>query len=195
MSDPKIIRVGGQDGFGGLYNTVLGDGKERGRLLLAAASLGLDDFGRARDAWVERLENGTLRWAVYTRNGGHNRADYAKQIRVMQRNDFYHFDADDTFDSTYATFYFKVPEELQSDDPKFATLKAVWPRVHKDLTETGRTNVDWLSARPPVDTNAMWEAALERVSEDPAEARRVAEIAFPNLDLATLFTDPSEEDK
>jgi hypothetical protein len=37
------------------------------------ATLGNPEVGRFRDAWVEKAEDGTVRIAVYTRNGGGNR--------------------------------------------------------------------------------------------------------------------------
>lgn len=96
----------------GLYNMALGDGREvqRGAAVLRMLGLTFEDTGRFRDAWVEKGENGPV-IAIYTRNGGGNRNDYEEVIAAMQAHENYLRDADDEFDSTYATFYFTVPDE------------------------------------------------------------------------------------
>lgn len=121
---------------GGLYNLVASDGKEfeRGAILLAV--LGFKDFtdvGRYRDSWVEN-HDGMPVIAIYTRNGGGNRPDYAEVIAQLQAHPLYLRDADDTFDSTYATFYFNGPVE------------------HRDSLR--RVMVD------PVDTDQRWHDAI-----------------------------------
>jgi hypothetical protein len=96
-----------------MYNMVMGDGNEgvRGGILVTA--LGGPDVGRFRDAWVEKGEDGEPVIAIYTRNGGGNRESYEEVITGLQAHPLYLRDADDDFDSTYATFYFSAPEELR----------------------------------------------------------------------------------
>lgn len=53
-----------------LYNLLSGRGASGNALV---AVLGIEDVGRYRDAWIERGDDGKLRIAVYTRNGGGNR--------------------------------------------------------------------------------------------------------------------------
>jgi hypothetical protein len=67
--------------------------------------------GRYRDHWLERDESGdepALVLAVYARIGGGNREEYADNIRQMQALTTYVSDADDTYDSTYATLRFRM---------------------------------------------------------------------------------------
>lgn len=52
---------------------------------------------------------------IYTRMGGGNRKDYNEEIEKLQNNEFYVEDYDDDFDSTYATFVFKIPEKFIND--------------------------------------------------------------------------------
>jgi hypothetical protein len=122
---------------GGLYNAVLGDGNEMSR-----AALILPVFeqpahvGRFRDIWVEN-HDGEPVIAIYTRNGGPNREDQAEAIESMRSNPLYLRDADDEFDSTYATFYFRAPERYR----------------------------DMLAGimQEPVDMSAKWREAIEAV--------------------------------
>ena len=95
-----------------MYDMVAADGHQnlRGAFLLAA--LDNPDIGRFRDAWVEKSADGEPVIAIYTRNGGGNREDYEDVIADLQDHPLYLRDADDDFDSTYATFYFRTPDEL-----------------------------------------------------------------------------------
>jgi len=129
--------------MGGLYNMVIGDGHEHERGQILIALLGGVDPGRFRDAWIERGEDGDPVIAIYTRNGGGNREEYKPEIEAMRANALYLRDADDTFDSTYATFYFAAPPE------------------HRDALRG--------LAVDPVDTDEVWRlaiAALDAVSRD-----------------------------
>lgn len=110
-----------------MYDLVTGNQgqHERGRVLLAI--LGINDPGRFRDAWVERGEDGEPVIAIYTRNGGGNRehwdgvteagpgCDCTGCIATHQlpAEPLYLRDQDDEFDSTYATFYFRAPDEYR----------------------------------------------------------------------------------
>lgn len=88
----------------GLYNLLFGVNPFAFRLVRA---LGLmpDDFGRFRDAF--RAEGGIV---VYTRCGGGNRQDYGPVFARMREHSLYLRDADDGFDNTYCTFFFRMPE-------------------------------------------------------------------------------------
>jgi len=52
---------------------------------------------------------------VYTRTGGGNREDYRVEIDTMRAMPEYVTDWDDSFDSTYASWVFRVPEKWQKD--------------------------------------------------------------------------------
>lgn len=113
-----------------MYNLVMGDGREVDRVSFVLNVIGLEpaDCGRLRDAWFERWTDGEQEQivaALYTRNGGGNREHYDDNTDEgpwcnctgciaeyrLPAQAYYLRDADDEFDSTYATFYFAVPAE------------------------------------------------------------------------------------
>lgn len=90
----------------GLYNMLFGVNK-LSPLILATLGLKPSDMGRFRDCYIE---DGKI--AVYTRNGGGNRESYMPDFSA---NPHYLYDQDDDFDCTYATIYFKFPDEFAAD--------------------------------------------------------------------------------
>lgn len=52
---------------------------------------------------------------IYTRVGGGNREDYQAEIGEMRGLDGYITDYDDSFDDTYATFIYEIPEKYKPD--------------------------------------------------------------------------------
>lgn len=135
-----------------LYNLVHGRNPLSSLVL---ASLGNPDVPRYRDAW---LDDGCL--AIYTRTGGGNRDMYEiggdYQVEYNPDGPFnddlraipgFIRDEDDDFDSTYATFYFNIPDEW---GPLFKTLGEIgaqkvekpgeaWGRVIADLKSGAKT--------------------------------------------------------
>lgn len=71
--------------------------------------------------WIVKEEIPRLRWIevteqnwdyclhLHTRSGGWNREWLHDENLKLQENPNYLYDEDDEFDSTYADFYFKVP--------------------------------------------------------------------------------------
>lgn len=97
----------------GLYNAVFGE-NDFGRALVAVLDEAQPiDVGRYRDAWVEDHDDQLL-IRIHTRNGGGNREEYRSQIESMQQHPWYVRDCDDSFDSTYADFYFRIPDEIDA---------------------------------------------------------------------------------
>ena len=139
-----------------MYDLALGDGNQAQRGAILLTLLGRPETGRYRDAWVETdPDTGDPIIAVYTRNGGSYRDCYcddgalvgddhhtgclAKINAELTAHPAYLGDADDEFDSTYATFYFAVTD----------------PEVRDALRP---------HATPPVDSSARWHAAIERLT-------------------------------
>lgn len=138
-----------------LYGLVFGEKNAVGRGAILLPMLGfshLSDVGRFRDAWVERDADGEPVIAVYTRNGGGNRVcncdldtsdgpccgEYASII--LPHHPQYLRDADDGFDPTYATFYFRPsPQHIEE-------LRAV--------------------ATDPVDTGDRWRRVLDALKPE-----------------------------
>lgn len=108
----------------GLYNLFFGENKQAD-VLLAALGLTRDSVGRYRDCYIE---NGEI--ALYTRNGCNNREHWEFSFAEYQEGEdcpcpgcvityqlpkhpCYLRDQDDDFDATYATVYFRFPEEYK----------------------------------------------------------------------------------
>lgn len=79
-------------------------------VILATLGLSRYDVGRFRDCFVA---DGEI--AVYTRNGGGNRDEYWPVFERLAEHPLYLRDRDDDFDCTYATIFFKLPEEYADD--------------------------------------------------------------------------------
>jgi hypothetical protein len=140
----------------GLYNMVLGDGHEgeRGALVLTLLAVPGDRrrafVGRFRDAWFERQPDGPPIMVLYTRNGGHNRADQGEAITAMRAHPLYREDRDDVFDTTYATFYFDFPASRPTIIPAHQ-----WPDV-KEAVAAGAVD--------HIDTSKRWLDVIDRIT-------------------------------
>lgn len=104
----------------GLYAMLFGQGDNADELL-GLLGLTRNDFYRYRDCYRE----GDL-IAVYTRGGGNNRECWEGSMCAddnhlsscvvsaqskLREHPLYEKDEDDDFDNTYATFYFRFPDE------------------------------------------------------------------------------------
>lgn len=96
-----------------MYEMVFADGENGLPLLGSLGFTSVSDVGRYRSAWIEKGENGNPRIAVYTRNGGGNRETYQPILNKLEKHKNYLFDRDDSFDCTYCTIYFSIPEKLK----------------------------------------------------------------------------------
>ncbi len=104
---------------------VFGESKQAD-ILLAVLDLTRGDLYRYRDCYL--TDDGRI--AVYTRGGGNNRDCYCWQYadhelapgehldgcavvaqRKMEMHPLYLYSEDDDCDSTYATFYYRVPDD------------------------------------------------------------------------------------
>lgn len=133
---------------GSFYAMLFGDGSGGYPLLGALGFRQLRELGRYRDAWIERSPDGDPWIAVYTRLGGRNRLEYPEVIERLRANEFFLVDRDDTYDDTYAAFYFKLPPEL------LEILDGSWSEWRDHL-------------KPTLDTNQMWRDALRMLGADP----------------------------
>ena len=85
-----------------LYNMLFGMNPEASDIL-GLIGINVGDVERFRDCFIA---DGQIQ--VYTRTGGGNRESYPN--KVLTSNQYYIYDEDDTYDCTYATYYFKIPE-------------------------------------------------------------------------------------
>lgn len=89
-----------------LYNLMHGFNQNAGAAL-KMANLDYVRIPRFRDAYIN--EKGLI--TVLTRTGGNNREDYYQENGWLSSHDNYVTDHDDSFDNTYALWYFKpLPE-------------------------------------------------------------------------------------
>lgn len=84
--------------------------------LLSILGLNKTDFGRFRDCYIDKEQI-----VVYTRCGGGNREDYGDVFDKMKKHPQFVRDEDDSFDCTYCSFYFNIPEERKQELKEFAT--------------------------------------------------------------------------
>lgn len=117
--EPNVIRLEGD-----MYSMVFPDEHRISRYQTLLPMLQPINPGRFRDAWVE-VQDGKVVIALYTRNGGGNREHYTSEdveaginctctgciaTYHLPSHPDYLYDEDMEFDSTYATFYFKIPD-------------------------------------------------------------------------------------
>jgi len=142
----------------GLYNMVMGTNPQA-PLVLALLGLQPSDVGRFRDAWFEKTPDGGLRCAVYTRNGGGNREDQSEAWGRIQAHQTYQGDADDDFDSTYATAYFGLPVEIPS---------SLIEQLPEELRERAALVAKLRDiASDPVDMGERWQKAIDSIKTGP----------------------------
>ena len=100
-----------------LYNTINGVNPCTFFVAPLIAGHPQENIGRFRDCFLSDDDKPEYNnhIFIYTRMGGGNRDDYNQQIEALQRNEFYVTDYDDDFDSTYATFVFKIPAKFHDD--------------------------------------------------------------------------------
>lgn len=159
-----------------MYEIAVADGHqhERGAILLAV--LGDPAVARFRDCWVERGADGPV-IALYTRQGGPYRdcdceeagkvhgpgQCYAACNEALAAHPLYLRDADDDFDATYCTFYFRVPDEYR-----------------KVLAE---------AAVEPVNMSERWQAVIAAIGS--GEMRPA--VRAMGDQLAAMLGDPSPD--
>lgn len=90
-----------------LYNMMCGINPAASRLL-KAIDLDPKSVPRFRDIWVDK---NFTEVTVHTRTGGGNREAYTEQNALMSTHPLYLRDSDDSFDSTFADFVFRLPSE------------------------------------------------------------------------------------
>ena len=165
-----------------LYDIAVGDGHQRDRGAILLTILGNPTVKRFRDAWTEKGSDGEPVIAIYTRQGGGNRECYCDSENgemvaaqhvpescnaacnaVLAAHPLYLRDADDDFDATYATWYFRVPPEYRD------ALAA--------------------SAGEPRNMSEVWQQAIDRIGSGEM---RPAEVALGDQ-LAAFITDPAPD--
>ena len=135
----------------GLYNLVHGINHLAGPLLIAL-KLSPRVIPRFRDTYVTKDPQNPdeVVILVYTRTGGGNRPFYEAQNpdnldgpwnSTLRENPHYLRDEDDQLDSTYAKFYFKLPDELVEFKAKLLEIAEPTPE------EKWQATLDAISGR------------------------------------------------
>jgi hypothetical protein len=98
-----------------MYNMLFGM-NPNSDIILAILGLKKNDVERFRNCGF--MEDGIF---IYTRTGGGNRDDYPND--KLTSNSCYLRDNDDDYDCTYATYYFKFPDEIRDDIIQFQNVR------------------------------------------------------------------------
>lgn len=157
MTDPTTLYVGPPGG--GLYNMLFGETTLAVSHVMAAMIEELSGAGgisrlRLRDGWVEKDPEHEFLLRIYTRNGAGNRECYCDpkppeygqgdcigcRGEYATKHPLYVRDEDDTFDGTYRSYWFRIPNGVETE--------------HERETLLGL-------AKDPVNTNERWEQALD----------------------------------
>lgn len=99
------------------YNLLFGK-NPNSDIVLAFIGLKECDVERFRDCGID-LNNKEI--YIYTRTGGGNRDDYPNKL--LTSSPYYKYDKDDDFDSTYATYYYEFPKEIEQDIIDFYDMR------------------------------------------------------------------------
>lgn len=109
-----------------------------------------DEYPRFRDCFIRDGDHPEYddHIQIYTRTGGGNREEYADENEAMRQMPGFVDDFDDSFDSTFASWVFKVPEQWQADfelvmagklrelSPAHqAEIRRVFPKLKERLNE------------------------------------------------------------
>ena len=149
-----------------LYNMLHGVNPLAG-VLMKMLDIGPGDVPRFRDCYF----NGE-HIIIYTRTGGGNREEYEAENDAMCGLPGYVRDEDDEFDSTYASFYYEVPEQ-------FNLLMDKLKSMAQKQTQSER-----------------WQATLEHIStaspDDPL-VQRMTEAFKPVFEAIEKHTTEGEK--
>jgi len=97
-----------------LYNMVLGT-DPMAAVLLTVLRFTPDQVPRFRDCWWDGEKI-----VLLTRTGGGNRAEYATENGFLRQHPNYRNDVDNDYDTTFAEFYFDMPENMRWVVPRLA---------------------------------------------------------------------------
>ena len=92
-----------------LYNNLFGVNNSA-EMLLKILNINRFEIERFRDIFFDKESSFVV---IHARTGGGNREDYPNVILI--ENKYYSHDKDADFDSTYANFYFKLPEDITKE--------------------------------------------------------------------------------
>lgn len=158
-----------------MYNMLFGV-NPFSKVYLALVGLDIDRVGRFRDCFIRRSGE-ELQILVWTRNGGPNRDEYEEVTDALRKNPNYVEDYDDTFDSTYAGYVFKVPDDVKD--------------VVKTMTEIHDNQI--------VDPSERFKALIEKLqngNENDPDVKRAMEagkkILSPVLETLNAETKKAE---
>lgn len=109
-----------------------------------------EEYPRFRDCFVGDKEHPEYKdhILVYTRTGGNNRDCYEEANQAMRDMEGFVTDYDDSFDNTFASWVFKVPEKWQKDFEAFKQgrlkdlspeyqdrIKQIYPKIADKIEE------------------------------------------------------------
>ena len=113
-----------------------------------------DEYPRFRDCFLADEEHPEYdnHIHVYTRTGGGNREYYETENEEMRNMDGFVTDYDDSFDATYASWIFKIPNKWQTDFDAFKDGRI------KDLSEEYKDHITKIFPKLAEKFNALFSA-------------------------------------
>ena len=122
-----------------------------------------NEYPRFRDCFLKDEEHPEYddHIQIYTRTGGGNREDYESENEAMRQMDGFVADFDDSFDSTFASWVFKVPERWKADYEVFKS---------GDLKDMSKEYQEELRRILPEIEESLWDKIfamhVDRVQEE-----------------------------
>jgi hypothetical protein len=128
---------------------------------------------RFRDAW---LSDDGKTCTILTRTGGGNREDYMDWIRSAQNHPLYISDKDDDFDSTYAEFNFKIPEQYHEYTSVIADgMRSLGKGAETQGIAKLKSMIDKLMESKSLDELVTPEVKPEELTADHPDIKRITE--------------------
>lgn len=152
-----------------LYNQLFGVNKF-GAIILHLLDLKVEDVPRIRDAYVTDASE----LAVFARIGGNNRPHHEEGIAMLRAVPGYLRDADDSFDSTYATFFYAAPEAFSDLIPELLAAQGHYDPMErfKQLLDDMKHDRDTPLARRGIEVG---KPIVESIAKAISEQARLAQ--------------------
>ena len=118
-----------------LYNAVMGFNQSCYYVAPLVVGHPQNNVPRFRDCFLKDGEHPEYdgKIQIYARIGGYNRKGYVLEIERLRKIDGYITDYDDSFDNTYASFVYEVPEKYKSDIEYY--LNGEWEKTSNEYRE------------------------------------------------------------
>ncbi len=126
---------------------------------------------RFRDMYT-RMEGEQVQIVIFTRTGGGNRESHESENDLLARHPLYVCDFDDDYDSTFAHFVFRVPDEFQEALSRWHEAFHEFPKCQAPM-EKFRRAMGAIEGKDIESPEIPGGEQLERMSEITHELMRM----------------------